>query len=247
MKIGLVGFGAIGAVIAREFGGSVVWVVDSDSGARKRAEKEVRCAVLPKIPEKCGGADLVVEAAGAGAVPLLVPCLRHCNVMAMSVGALRDKPLRDALDSAARESGKFVYLPSGAIGGIEAIAAVAAKGAKVTLETIKPPSALGRDDKARTVIFEGSASEACEKYPKNINVSATLALAGVGFEKTRVRIVSDPGVKNNTHKIMVKSKAGTMEFVFENLPSPENPKTSALAALSAIRRIKKIDEVIKIG
>lgn len=247
MRIGLVGFGAIGSLIAEEFGKSIAWVVDSDAAVRKKAERILRCAVLQKIPAKCGGAELVVEAAGQSAVKLLVPCLRHCNVMVMSVGALQDRKLLRKLEAQAKKHGHYVYLPSGAIGGLDAISSVAERGAQVLLETVKPPSALGRKDIVRTVIFEGDAAEACRKLPKNINVAATLALAGVGFERTKVRIISDPKVKNNTHTITVKSKAGSMSFKFENIPLQGNPKTSALAAVSAMHRIKKADVPIKIG
>jgi aspartate dehydrogenase len=145
------------------------------------------------------------------------------------------------------EHGRKIYIPSGAIGGLDAIAAAAQGSSSVLLETTKPPHALGRKDTGRVVIFEGNAADACEKYPKNVNVSATLALAGVGFEKTLVRIVSDPRAMHNTHKITVGSQSGKMAFKFENLPSEENPKTSALAALSAIRRIRKINEPLQIG
>jgi predicted dinucleotide-utilizing enzyme len=115
------------------------------------------------------------------------------------------------------------------------------------LETAKPPSSLGRNDDKRVVVFEGSARDACRLYPKNINVSATLALAGVGLDRTRVRIISDPAAKANTHTVFVESKAGSMRLEFENVPSPENPKTSALAALAALSRIRKIDESLQIG
>lgn len=248
MKIGLIGFGSIGSHIARQLKREIAWVADSEPNiARKMAALGVCCPLHRKIPEKCGGADLVVEAASQEAVPLLLGCMPHCDVMIMSIGALADRKLLAKLERRARRHGRKIYLPSGAIGGLDAISSIAGEARSVLLETAKPPASLGRKDRKRTVIFEGSARKACERYPKNVNVSATLALAGVGFERTKVRIVSDPNVKRNTHRVFVKSAAGSMSFTFENLPSAENPKTSALAALSAIARIRKINSVLQIG
>ncbi len=246
MKIGLIGFGSIGSYLAKSLGKEVAWVADLDGGARKRAEM-AGFAAYGAMPEKCGGAGLVVEAAGQQAVPLLLECLPHCDVMAMSVGAFADGALLHRMRKAAEKYGRKIYLPSGAIGGLDAVSAIGAGAASVLLETTKPPSSLGRKDAARVVVFEGNASEACRLFPKNVNVSAALALAGAGFEKTVVRIVSDPKAGSNTHRVVVESKAGRMDFLFENAPSPENPKTSALAALSALRRIRKIKETLQIG
>jgi aspartate dehydrogenase len=167
--------------------------------------------------------------------------------MIMSVGALADEKLLLQLKDAATKHGRKIYLPSGAIGGLDALSAVAATAKEVVLETTKSPAALGRDDAVRTVVYEGNAEEACGLYPKNVNISATLALAGIGFEKTWVRIISDPSALFNSHRIFVKSDAGRMTFEFENLPSKENPKTSALAAMAALARIRKIKETLQIG
>jgi len=248
MKIGLIGFGSIGSHIARRLKGEIVWVVDAEPAVEgKMRAAGLRCPLFSSIPEKCRGTELVVEAASQQAVPLLLECLTYCDVMVMSVGALADLKLLAKLEKRAREHKRKIYLPSGAIGGLDAISSVAGNANTVLLETVKPPASLGRKDKKRTIIFEGSARKACKLFPKNVNVSATLALAGVGFEKTKVMIVSDPKVKRNTHRIFVKSAAGSLSFVFENVPSKENPKTSALAALSALSRIRKIKSVLQIG
>lgn len=264
MKIGLIGFGAIGSHIARQMkketrnrksvegagGGAsrIAWVVDADIAAKNRmAQAGLRCKFFGSIPAKCGGADLVVEAASQSAVPMLLGCLPHCDVMIMSIGALADKKLLGKVMSAAKKYGRKIYLPSGAIGGLDAIAAADGKIRSVLLETVKDPKSLGREDSKRVVVFEGSAREACRLYPKNVNVSATLSLAGIGFERTRVRIISDPAVKRNIHNITIEAESGSMSFRFENEPFATNPKTSALAALSAISRIKKIGKEMQIG
>lgn len=247
MKIGLVGFGAIGGYLAKELGQSIAWIYDADSNAKARAEAGLASKFVASIPPKCGGVDLVVEAASQSAVPLLVDCLKHSDVMVMSVGAFADPKVLSSLVAAAEKNGRRIYLPSGAIGGLDALSAVDGKAASVLLETIKPPASLGRKDVKRIVVFEGDAAEACRLYPKNVNVSATLSLAGIGFARTRVRIISDPKAKNNTHRVTVESEAGKMVLEFENVPSPENPKTSALAALAAVARVRKINSTLQIG
>ncbi|MEM4554309.1 MAG: aspartate dehydrogenase [Candidatus Anstonellaceae archaeon] len=247
MKIGLIGFGTIGSRIGSEFKEEIVWVVDIEDMSAQMRKAGVLCPLYFSIPKRCGGADLVVEAASQQAVAQAIPCLRYADLMIMSVGALADEKVLASLVENAKKYGRKVLIPSGAIGGLDAISAVAEIAEEVVLETTKPPSSLGREDKEKVVVFEGKAKDACRLFPQNINVSATLALAGVGFEKTKVRIISDPKQKNNLHKITVISRAGKMVFEFDNLPSPQNPKTSALAALSAINTIRKISRTLQIG
>ncbi len=248
MKIGIIGFGSIGSYLAKQLGKEVSWVMDISPQAAKRFKSSgLKCAFHTAIPAKCGGVDLVVEAASQKAVAQLVSCLRHCDIMIMSVGALADDKLFSEILETAKKHNRKIHIPSGAIGGTDAISSIGGKLKMVMLETTKPPRSLGRNDSKRTVIFEGSAREACRLYPQNVNVSATLSLAGIGFEKTTVRIVSDPAAKANTHKIFARSEAGTMLLEFENLPSAANPKTSTLALQSALRRIKKINETLQIG
>ncbi|MEM4633884.1 MAG: aspartate dehydrogenase [Candidatus Anstonellaceae archaeon] len=248
MKIGLIGFGNIGSFLASKLGKRINWVVDCDDGALKRMRKlGLTCPFYKEIPRGCEGVQLVVEAASQEAVPLLEECLEYCDVMIMSVGALTDDLLKERLYRKAKQHGRKIYIPSGAIGGLDAISSLRGKIKSVLLETYKPPSSLGRKDAERKIVFEGSAREACALYPKNINVAATLSLAGIGMQKTKVRIISDPAAKNIVHKIFVKSVAGKIEMIFDNLPSKHNPKTSMLAALSALDTIKKIEEEILIG
>lgn len=247
MKIGIIGCGAIGCFIALKLGDDIAWAVDRDPESAKRLPSPIQRAFFQSVPKDCGGVDLVVEAASQDAVPLLVKCLRHSDVMIMSVGALVEAGLVKSLSNAAKKYGHKIYLPSGAIGGLDAVSAVSENASEVVLETIKPPVSFGRADREKTMVFDGSAREAVALYPKNVNVSATLAIAGIGFDKTRVRIVSDPNVKRNTHRITVKSDAGIMTFEFENLPFKENPKTSMLAAMAALERIKRIEKTIQVG
>jgi aspartate dehydrogenase len=97
------------------------------------------------------------------------------------------------------------------------------------------------------VIFEGPATEAVVKFPQNVNVAATISLAGLGPDKTLVRVVADPSIHQNIHEICAKGAFGSFEIRLVNLPNPENPKTSLLACLSVVSLLKKIQGTVQIG
>ena len=242
-RIGLIGMGAIGSFLAKRLGSRVAWVCDIDEAAAKKRLLDLNLKVrFVKKPEP--GVGLVVECASQAAVPLLVGTLKYADAMILSVGALTDDGLLKRLEAAARKHGHSIYIPSGAIGGLDALKSCGP--CKVLLETRKPPASLGRHDRKPTVIFEGSARDACRALPKSVNVSATLSLAGIGFEKTRVRVVSDPAVNKNIHTVRVKADTGNYIFIFENEPLKENPRTSALAAHSALRLIEELDAPLQL-
>jgi aspartate dehydrogenase len=174
----------------------------------------------------------------------------------MSVGALADGQLLASLQS----SRGRIYIPTGAIAGIDAIRAVKHLLDSVTLTTTKAPKALAgapffetSDIKLdaigeKTVIYEGPAADAVKKFPANVNVAAVLSLAGIGFEKTRVRIVADPAFTTNQHEIAATGSFGTFHFTVNNVPSPGNPKTSYLAVLSAIECLRTVcDGGMRVG
>ena len=251
MKIGLIGFGSIGKFLARNLKNEIAWVVEQKQSIAKASEEvgklAPRARILASVPANCGGADVVVECASQDAVKLLVPCLKYSDALVMSVGSLGDRKLLRALERAAQKSGKKIIVPSGAIGGLDAIRSAKPVLRSVLLESRKPPAGFGRSDSRAVVLFEGSAGEACRKFPKNINVSATLSLAGLGFEKTRVRIISDPEARRNEHTITAKGDFGEMKLQFSNLPMTENPRTSMLAALAALRAIRERKETLVIA
>jgi len=206
--------------------------------------------------------DIVVEAASQDAVrdASLSVLQNKKDLMIMSVGALLDESIYDILSDACKDFKKTIYLPSGAIAGLDGIKSVKDELESLSITTTKHPRSLkgakffetsdiNLDEiNSSTVIFDGVAKEAVSLFPANINVAALLSLTGIGSEKTAVKIIADPNTDKNTHHIEAKGKFGKMTFTIENHPDVNNPKTSRLAILSAIETLRKYcSDDIQIG
>ncbi|MFC5591432.1 aspartate dehydrogenase [Sporosarcina soli] len=195
--------------------------------------------------------DLVVETANIDAVKTLLPSvLKKKDAVLISVGALADEALLTEISDLAHAYKHNVHLPSGAIGGLDLLQNAHALGTvtSVSLTTRKPARSLIEEDidEAKTV-FEGTAMEAIRQFPKNMNVSIVLSLAGIGIEKTSVRLVADPHIDKNMHHVEVIGDFGEATFSITNNPLPENPKTSYLAAMSILGTLERIGQKIRIG
>jgi aspartate dehydrogenase len=206
--------------------------------------------------------DIIVESASQDAIKRFSKKIveNGKSLIVMSVGALSDPLfLSELLDIASHNSAR-IYVPTGAIAGIDAVRSVKHLLDSVSLTTTKNPKALadapffnisGIDLYAitkKTLIYEGPAADAVKKFPTNVNVAAILSLAGIGLEKTKVKIIVDPYTNINQHEIIASGKFGEMIVSVRNLPSPTNPKTSFLAILSAIECLRSVcDDGIRIG
>jgi len=206
--------------------------------------------------------DVLLEAASHDAVrEHLVPFLEQgVSVIVLSAGALTDDRLREDAERAADKSGALLYVPSGGIGGLDALRSACRAGVdEVSIQVAKPPAAwkgiayvealgvdLGRLEGPRT-LFEGTARDGVPHFPQNVNIAAVLSLAGVGLDKTRLKVVADPGLTFNTHTIRVSGRTGRFTVVLENVPTPDNPKTSWLACCSALSALRSIAANVRYG
>jgi aspartate dehydrogenase len=235
------GAGSKSAALAREFG------VDFVSG-------------LPAL--LAVGPEVVVEAASHQAVEDYCEALltEGIDVIVLSGGALCDDALRARLESAAAASGALLYVPSGGIGGLDALKAACAGGIEsVQITIMKPPAAwknipyverLGVDLDALTearTLYAGSAREGVPLFPANVNIAAVLSLAGIGFDRTGLAVVADPALVHNTHLIEVRGATGTFSVRMENVPAPDNPKTAWLACFSALAALKRVGANVRYG
>jgi aspartate dehydrogenase len=198
--------------------------------------------------------DIVVEAASQNALTSYLNSIISLkkDALVMSVGAFANPEFFSQIIKNIEKNDTNLYLPSGAIAGIDAIKSVRSSISYVTITTTKNPNSLKDSPffkktnltidsiKKRTLIFEGSAIEAVQNFPANVNVAALLGLAGIGIEKTKVNVIADPSLRINKHEIKVIGKFGELIVRVKNVPSPTNPKTSYLAILSVIESLRSI-------
>lgn len=269
LKIGIVGCGAIGSSLAKIlkkqffFQAKVVALYDKDTRKARELSKSIsknKNIALNSLERLISSSQLVIEAAsGADSWEIVRNSLsRGRSIMVMSAGGLVGH-LQKARSLAVRHKAR-VYIPSGAISGIDALKAAKMGGIKkVFLTTIKNPRSFQgvkfvQDKKIEldkimkdTELFSGTAKEAVKYFPQNINVAAVLSLAGIGQDKTYVKIIASPKASKNIHEINFESNSGRVFTRTENLLHPDNPKTSFQAVLSAVAVLKQIFDPVVVG
>ena len=263
-SIGIVGCGLLGrALLQAVADGRLRMKV---AGVTSRTEDTAR-AFLGQLPQPppyldldslVAASDLVVETAGGAAVPEVArrTFAAGKHLLVISMGALLDHP---ELIDLAREKGCRLILPSGAIAGLDGIkAACEGQVDHVTINTRKPPKSIRDapfvvDNKIdvdgfteETEIFSGPVREAIRGFPANVNVAVCTALAGIGPDKTTIRIVVVPGLERNSHTIEVEGEFGSLTIDIANSLS-ENPSTGRLTAMSIVRTIKDLMDPVQIG
>ncbi len=226
MTIAFIGHGAIGSWLAARLDPAPIIIGRGNT--------------LPQV-------DVVVEVAGHGALIQYgeAALKQGSDLVIASIGALADDVLWQKLQKAASHS--KILLPAGAVAGIDALAAARVGGLdSVRYVSRKPPGSLSvtlRSDR-ETLVFEGNARDAALKFPKNANVAATIALAGIGFEATEVKIIADPTIEQNIHILEADGAFGNFSMRIAGRPLPGNPKSSSLTAMSLLRCIRNRESAI---
>lgn len=246
----LIGYGAIGRSVHQRIKElarvRITHIVVSPARvAVLQAELGEDVVVTERVPERT---PLVLECAGHGALSgHVLPALqRGIECAVLSIGALSEAGLPEQLQAAADQGGTQLHLLAGAVGGIDALSAARLAGLHSVVYTGRKPPAGWRGSPAErvvnldtltepAVILQASAREAARLYPKNANVAATLSLAGLGLDRTQVRLIADPTITENIHEIEAYGAFGQMQVRMCGKPLPENPKTSALTVLSVLR------------
>lgn len=254
MNLGIIGCGAIGTDVAKAADKmdeiSKIYLFDIKTDVAEKLCNFLKKAEIKPVNDFINVVDVVFEAASQSAVEEYAEEILNAgkDLVIMSVGSLLDDKFKKKIEEIAKQKRCKIYLPSGAVCGIDGVLSASVDLIdEVTLVTTKPPESLGKKVDKRTIIFNGNARDAVKKFPTNINVAASLSLAGIGFDKTKVQIVADPVVTRNSHKILAHGKFGRLRAEVENMPNPSNPKTSYMASLSAIATLKRILNPIQIG
>jgi len=269
LKIGIVGCGAIGSslagIIAKDFSKraklTALYDIDKAKSAKLSSlvsgSSRLKTESLVSLINK---SELVIEASSgkcSADIAKRVLSKGH-SIIVMSVGGLLENFKQ--LYGLAQSHNARLYIPSGAIAGIDALKALnCSRINSVTLTTKKPPKAfqgvsyvaekkIGLDNlKKEKIIFEGDVYAAIKAFPQNINVAATLSIAGIGPRRTQVRIIASPEITKNIHEVRIESDAGSVVTYTQNVIHPRNPKTSYLAVLSAVAVLKNILEPVRAG
>ncbi len=253
MKIGIIGDGAIGRYVRRQLDerGITTSVLMVRPARLDEATDDaiLRVASVETLP---ADVDLMVDCAGHAALSEHGPAILRSgrDLVTVSLGALADTALLRALETAGAQGSARLHLASGAIGALDCLQAASVGGLDaVTYVGRKPP--LGwKGSPAENVLdldalqsagihFEGTAGEAAMRYPKNANVAAAVAIAGLGFDATKVRLIADPAVSANIHEVHAEGGFGQFSFHIEGRALPDNPRSSALAAMSVVAAIMR--------
>ncbi len=253
MKIGIIGEGAIGRFVTENLlsmgDGPHVSLVRTARLSEANDANIPRVARVADLPDDI---DLMVDCAGHAALIQHGAAIleRGIDLITVSLGALADHRLEQSLTRAAHSGHAQLHLASGAIGALDALRAARVGGlSEVTYTGRKPPAgwrgspAEGRIDldalTSPAIHFQGKARQAATEYPKNANVAAAVAIAGLGFDQTKVALIADPDVTTNIHEIHAAGAFGSFSFRIEGKALPDNPRSSALAAMSVIAAIER--------
>src|SRR5437667_2740702 len=264
MDVGIAGLGAIGrqVCLALDEGLPGLRLVGATARDREKAERFLERLGSPapflSLDDLVEAASIVVEASTQKHLEEIAPKSLKAgrDLVVLSCGGLLGR--QDWVDLAAANHCR-ILVPSGAIAGLDGV-----KGARigaitsVTMESRKPPRGLAgapwiaqqRIDldaiTSETLIFEGPATEACRAFPANVNVVAALSLAGIGPERTRIKIYAVPGLERNQHRVTIEGEFGRLSVELENVPS-ENPKTGKLSYLSTIALLRQLGAPLVVG
>lgn len=246
-KIGFLGCGKIGQRLLKEIQqeklGEVVFIQD----AFFTPSDQMTIPVVSQQDEALyRQADLIIECATSKALAENIDViLKHCDLLMFSVTAFSEEAFEKKVGELTEKYGKRVYIPHGAILGLDGILDGKKIWEEISIKTTKNPKSLSRQDTERTVVYEGSTREACRQYPRNVNVHAAVALSGIGFERTKSMIISDPAVNTNAHVIQLKGQGVKMEIQVESFTTGGvTGEYTPLSACGSLHRI--LDEQTQI-
>ena len=263
--LGLIGCGAIGSVVVDAVLNGELDQFDLAGILDLHSNEKIEQAKVPFVDNIDDlihlGPDIILEAAGHQALYDYGVKVVSAGIdfIPMSLGAFANADFAEDIQNKAGDNQARIFIPSGAIGCLDILRAIRIGGGmdSVVLSSAKTPAALAGQpylvengieidelDEPLTV-FEGTASEACLAFPKSTNIAGAVSLAGLGFDKTKVRLVADPHAPRTVHTLKATGAFGELELKLQNLPHPDNPSTTLLAALSAVSALKNLQTLMR--
>ncbi|MSP49139.1 MAG: aspartate dehydrogenase [Alphaproteobacteria bacterium] len=260
-RIGLMGLGAIGEQVAAAIAAGVLPEVKIASALVRRPRSEKSAFLVTNDPDAFFEVevDAFVEGAGHQAVrDHAERALKLADMMVTSVGALTDDALRERLIATAKANGHRLILPSAGIGALDTLSAAAIGGLDEVVMTVrKQPSAWFGTEAEKMVdlnaltapftVYEGPVREGARRYPQNVNISAAVALAGAGLDKTHLKIVADPTITTHVIEVRARGAFGSFTFVEDILPTESNPKTGMIVGMAIVKAVRQLSSPLVIG
>lgn len=260
MRVGLIGLGSVGQAVMRMLAERAPGDIEVVAALVRDPSLHRDCAIpnlVTTVEELIAtNPEVVIEAGGHRALRECGPAVlaAGCDLLMISVGALAEPGAEQAIRDAAEAGGSRARVISGAIGALDAIAAAAIGGlTNVTHITRKPASTLmTADDTASSVteereLFRGTARDAAIAFPESVNVAAAVSLAGIGFDRTEVRVIADPEITRNQHIVEAEGAFGALRFEINNIPSDANPRTARLVAMCVVHALMQRRASFQIG
>ncbi|MEM0907765.1 MAG: aspartate dehydrogenase [Pseudomonadota bacterium] len=263
-RLGIIGYGAIArhvwTLLHRHRDVEVDAVLARKGQADRAAAMASGAMVVESAQALPDTLTAVLECAGHDALRTHGPAIleRGIDLISVSVGALADDELEHTLNRAASGGGARLSFVAGAIGGLDVLSAARHGGLSEVVYTGRKPPAGWRGTAAEAVLdlgsltapathFEGNARTAARRYPKNANVAASVALAGVGLEATKVTLIADPHAAGNTHEVEASGAFGTLSLSLTGHALADNPKSSALTAMSVVEAALVRGRALRVG
>jgi aspartate dehydrogenase len=264
-RVALAGLGAIGSELARRLPEEVSGLELTAVAARDRDKARATLRSLGRegvavvgVSELAEHADVVIECAPRQVLETLAESVLGAGkeLIVLSAGALLDHP--DWIELAERTGGR-ITVPTGALVGLDAVAAAALAGIdSLKITSRKPVAGLAGAPEIERLgvrldeleeplrVFAGTARDAARGFPANLNVTVALAMAGPGPDRTEVEVWADPHATHNSHQIELRSSVANLSLTIENVPS-ENPRTGRITALSVVSLLRKRSAALNVG
>lgn len=229
-RIGLIGMGNIGSYVYEQIrsqpqlGLEVAFVADTAADRLKTIPRDLVLADPAQAEEK--RPDLIVEMAHPSVTQKYGETLLACaDYMPLSLTAFADNDLHKRMLATAAQNNTCLYVPHGALVGLDAIFECRDVWEEVTVTMKKNPKNMdmaafpqfqGKPITEPTALYDGPTRGICPLLPRNVNSHAAVALAGIGFDRTRSRMVADPSLDVAMIEVLARGQGAEVRIERSN-------------------------------